>query len=289
MRARPRTSASLVAGIASVVLLTGCSGGGFGSAKPDRPDDRITSYVALGDGFTAAPYVDKTVDDECLRSNHDYPALLATDLGVKDFKDVSCTGVGTRALTHRTKAPEGRARQAPQLDALDSDTDLVTIGVGIEDSDLLHRMFEVCTAWPCTDKVRGQELVRDVDRMGLSLVDAVRAAQQHAADAQILLIGYPKITPIDGTCRLLPDLDQDQLDAVNAVLDRVNGQIQSVARQTGSTFVDVAAVTTGHELCSDDSWFTGRKTVEDEAVAYHPKAAEQAAVATQIRSQLTQP
>jgi len=289
MTARSKPSAALVAGFAIIAVLTGCSGGGFGSAEPRRPDDRITSYVALGDGFTAAPYVDRTADEDCLRSKHDYPALLAADLGVKDFKDVSCTGVGTHALTHRTKAPEGKARQVPQLNAVDSDTDLVTIGVGIEDSDLLHRMFEVCTAWPCADKVRGQELVRDVDRMGLSLVDAVRAAQQQAADAQILLIGYPQITPIEGKCRLLPDLDQDQLDAVNAVLQRVNGQIQSVARQTGSTFVDVAAVTTGHELCSDDPWFTGRRSVEDESVAYHPKAAEQAAVAAQIKSQLTQP
>lgn len=289
MTARSKASAALVAGFASIAVLTGCSAGGFGSAEPSRLDNRITSYVALGDGFTAAPYVDKTTDEDCLRSNHDYPALLAADLRVKDFKDVSCTGVGTHALTHRTKASEGRARQVPQLNAVDSDTDLVTIGVGIQDSDLLHRMFEVCTAWPCTDEVRGQELVRDVDRMGLSLVDAVRAAQQQAEGAQILLIGYPQITPVEGKCRLLPDLDQDQLDAVNAVLQRVNGQIQSVARQTGSTFVDVAAVTTGHELCSDDPWFTGRRSVEDESVAYHPKAAEQAAVAAQIKSQLTQP
>jgi hypothetical protein len=289
MTARAKASASLVAGLASIALLGGCSGGGFGSAQTSPADDRITSYVALGDGFTAAPYVDKTVDDDCLRSDHDYPSLLAADLGVKDFKDVSCTGVGTRALTHRTKAPEGKAKQVPQLNAVDSDTDLVTIGVGIGDSDLLHQMFDVCTAFPCTDKVRGQELIRDIDRMGQSLTDAVRAAQQQAASAQILLIGYPQITPIEGKCKLLPDLDQDELDAVNAVLDRVNGQIQAVARQTASTFIDVASVTTGHELCSDDPWYTGRKAVEDKSVAYHPKEAEQAAVAKQIKAQLTQP
>jgi hypothetical protein len=289
MTARAKVSAALVAGLTSTVVLTGCSGGGFGSAEPSPSADRITSYVALGDGFTAAPYVATTVNADCLRSDHDYPALLAADLGVEDFKDVSCTGVGTRALTHRTKAPEGKAKQVPQLNAVGSGTDLVTIGAGIEDSDLLHQMFEVCTAFPCTGKVRGQELIRDIDRMGLSLTDAVRAAQQQAADAEIVLVGYPQLTPIEGKCHLLPDLDQDELDAVNAVIERVNAQIQSVARQTGSTFVDVAALTTGHELCSDDPWYSGRTSVEGKSVAYHPKAAEQAAVAKQIKAQLTQP
>jgi hypothetical protein len=202
-------------------------------------------------------------------------------------KDVSCTGVGTRALTHRTKAADTGAKLEAQVDAVTRDTDLVSIGVGIEDQDLLHQMFDICTTWPCRDAAtRGETFVRDVERVGTSLADAVQEVLERAPSARIMLVGYPQITPTDGHCKQLPTMTQDQLDAVNTLLGQLNGQIRAVARQTAATYVDVAELSTGHELCSQDPWINGQKSVDGSSVAFHPRAAEQAAIAAQMKLQL---
>lgn len=268
------------------VALSACSGGGFGSEQPPPTPDVIRNYVALGDGFTAAPYAGRTVDEDCLRSDNNYPALLAAALDL-DVTDVSCTGVGTRALTHRTRPPEGGAKVKAQVDAVGADTDLVTIGIGIEDQDLLTRMFEICATFPCRDpETRGQTFVRDVARMGVSLSDAVQDVLDRAPDARIVLVGYPQITPTDGDCRQLPDLTQEQLDAINTLLTQLNGQIRAIARRTASTYVDVADLSAGHELCSDDPWITGKKSVDGTSVAFHPRAELQDAIADRMKTQL---
>ena len=131
-------------------LLAACGGGFGGSGSPDTPDRTIHSYVALGDGFTAAPYTGDTEhDDGCLRSAVNYPALVAEELGVIKVHDVSCTGATTKALTTKVRPARGNRSVPAQLDAVDKDTDLVSIGIGIEDHDLLAHMFEVCLARPC--------------------------------------------------------------------------------------------------------------------------------------------
>lgn len=288
MTAHVRRAAGPLLVVALSVVLSACSGGGFGSEQPPPTRDIIRNYVALGDGFTAAPYAGTTVDEDCLRSDNNYPALLAAELDI-DVTDVSCTGVGTRALTHRTRPPGGGAKVKAQVDAIGADTDLVSIGIGIEDQDLLDRMFEICTTFPCRDpETRGQTFVRDVARMGVSLSDAVQDVLDRAPDARIVLIGYPQITPTDGGCRQLPDLTQEQLDAINTLLAQLNGQIRSIARRTASTFVDVADLSAGHELCSDDPWITGRKSVDGTSVAFHPRAELQEAIAAGMEVQLAE-
>lgn len=288
MTAQVRRAAGLLVVATLSAALAGCSGGGFGSEQPPPTRDVIRTYVALGDGFTAAPYAGRTVDEDCLRSDENYPHLLAAALDV-EVTDVSCTGVGTRALTHRTRPPAGGPRVAAQVDAVSSDTDLVSIGIGIEDQDLLARMFEICTTFPCRDpETRGQTYVRDVARMGISLTDAVREVLEKAPDARVVLVGYPQITPTEGRCRQMPELTQEQLDAVNTLLGQLNGQIRTVARLTGATFVDVADLSTGHELCSDDPWISGKKSVDGESVAFHPRAALQDAVAARMKTQLAE-
>src|SRR5262249_62178679 len=55
------------------------------------------SYVALGDSYTAGPVIPVQQNDPagCLRSDHNYPHLVASALGVGDFKDASCSGADT--------------------------------------------------------------------------------------------------------------------------------------------------------------------------------------------------
>lgn len=51
-------------------------------------------------------------------------------------------------------------------------------------------------------------------------------------------------------------------------------------------YVDVWAASEGHDLCSDDPWIQGPVNDNRKALAYHPFAAEQQAVADLIVRQL---
>jgi hypothetical protein len=274
-----RRAAAPLLVVALAGLLVGC-GGGFSSGPAKPADDAIKTYVALGDGFTAAPYAGKTVgDDGCLRSDVNYPALLAKDLKIDTVKDVSCTGATTAAVTGETKPPGAKAAVKPQIDAVTSDADLVTLGLGIEDRDLLHDMFNICTAVPCGDKASPQTILADVSSMSETLTSAVRAIQDRAPNASIVLVGYPALTPQSGDSDALPKLDQVGLDSANLVLQSINHAIRDAARETGSGFLDVASLSAGHELCSGQPWVEGKKSEKGTSVAYHPLAPEQRAVA----------
>ena len=263
--------------VALTSLLAAC-GGGFASAPAAPPDQTIRSYVALGDEFTAAPGVGNTVgDDRCERSDANYPALLAQELGIHDVRDVSCVGATTTSLTTETEPAKDEAAVPAQLDVVGKHTDLVTIGAGIEDRALLSRVFRICVAFPCGDKPAPQTLLDDASAMAASLASAVRAVQDEAPDAFVVLIGYPRITPDSGSCDAMPDVDQPVLDAANRVLAEINREIRSAARETGVGFLDVERLSTGHELCSGEPWIAISKGKRGQAI-YLPVATEQSAV-----------
>ena len=68
----------------------------------------------------------------------------------------------------------------------------------------------------------------------------------------------------------------------NRVLDEINREARSTARETGVGFLDVARLSTGHELCSGEPWVENSQGKKDERTDYRPVAAEQRAVATEL-------
>ena len=267
-------------------IVAGCGSGGFSSAAPPPPEKTIRSYVALGDGFTAAPYAGRTAaDDGCLRSAENYPALAAKKLGLTEVVDVSCTHAGTEALMKKFTTAKGKPALDPQLDAVTKDTDLVSIGAGIEDHGLLQEMFRICLVRPCAAGTAFYTQVLDhVNRAADSLTQAIRAIQEKAPEAYIVVVGYPRLTPPpESGCQQFPaQAPQADRDVVNYVLDDLNDKVRSAARQTGSAYVDVAALSQGHELCTSEPWVHSMTDRPGNAVAYHPLEAEQRAVADQL-------
>jgi hypothetical protein len=279
----PHRVASPLLALALTGLLAACGAGGFGSTPPSPDDQRIHRYVALGDTFTAAPGVGTTVgDDGCLRSNENYPALVAHQLDTSKVDDVSCTGATTTSVTTEAKPGKGKSPVPPQLDAVTEDTDLVTIGMGLADRDLVSNMFHVCTAVPCTDKVTPQAILKDVDTMGTALTAAVRAVQDRAPNAYVVVVGYPNITPDTGSCDAIRGLDQTTVDAANYLLDQINREIRSASRDTGAGYLDVARLSAGHELCSGEPWV--REDKGKRGHGFEPVAAEQRAVADALEA-----
>lgn len=316
-------SRRVVAAVAAVLLLAGCTGGASNEAgDPGGPSDKAGGhaekaggpegpgagpaapagapsyqrYVALGDSFTAAPYVPATdLAQGCLRSDGNYPALVADRLDVADLVDVSCSGADTGDLVR----PQNTFRDAtvpPQLDALTSDTDLVTLGIGGNDFDLFGTLLQTCIRLragdpdgsPCADYLdsRGTDLGRQITRVGSRVARSVERIRRRAPRAEILLVGYPRLVPGQGTCpRLLPLARDDYAFAgrVGRMLDRA---LRRAAGSSNVGFVEMYDASRGHDVCSDAPWVNGRFTDQARALAFHPFAAEMDAVAERVVDRL---
>ena len=111
---------AVVATVAMVGILNGCT-------PPE-------SYVALGDSYTSGPAIlpqEPTIPG-CLRSQVNYPHLIAPDLHQPAFRDVSCSGAQTKDMT-ASQDVDPNPDPAPQFNALNDNTKIVTLGIGGND------------------------------------------------------------------------------------------------------------------------------------------------------------
>ncbi len=302
----------LVAGLATLALLLGACSGSDASdpdapspssadapsseAAEDVPEEEPQSappngeqYVALGDSYTAAPLVPSTdTSAGCLRSDGNYPHLLAAELGY-ELTDVSCVGATSTSMIGVQQTQTGA--QPPQFEALARGTDLVTLGLGGNDVELFTTLFQQCLPLaaddpdgsPCTEMLRGGPddllpAVRAVDGLVEAIVTGIR---QRAPQARIVVVDYPQLLPAQGTCEAAPLAagDYAYVRQVNAELSRA---VMSGARAGDAEVIDVLTMSRGHDVCSEDPWVNGVQTDPERALAFHPFAVEQEAVAAAV-------
>ncbi len=288
---RPLRAPAVLVGL----LLLGCGADEQSDPQPLAAPTYRT-YVAMGDSYVAAPLVPRTdIADGCLRSDGNYPALLAEDLPGVRLVDVSCSGARTDSLTGPQQVRTGT--RPPQLDALTADTDLVTVGIGGNDFGLFSTLVGTCMRLaprdpqgaPCqAQSLRGgaDQLLEQVAQVRDRIEDVVTQIRARSPQARVLAVGYPKLLPEEGTC---PDRvglavgDYAYVDRVNKAL---TDAVRDGAIEAGAEYVDLYTASAGHDICSDDPWINGRTTFPAAALAYHPFAAEQAAVAEMILARL---
>ena len=292
--------AGLAAALTSLLVLAGCTAAPEPGTGPTpvrhAPVPQVRSYVALGDSFAAAPLVPATdLAGGCFRSDHNYPALLAARLDVSRFTDVSCSGATTADLTGRQVTVRD-ATVPPQLRAVRPDTDLVTLGIGGNDDGLFGFLVRRCAQLrgldpdgaPCARTLAAR--LPTVAQTGRKITDRVTAAigtiQRRAPDAEIVLVGYPRLAPERGTCARLP-LARGDYATARTVTQALNRALMRAAAATGARFVDLYAASRGHDICSADPWVNGRRTVEGRALAYHPLAAGTRAAAAAVLAVLS--
>src|SRR5450755_4020867 len=152
-----RVPAAAVGCALLITLLAACSSGGSG--KPARPASPVSSssgaaapaagpdtsrvpsasrpagtggtYAALGDSYTAAPLAHQQGGGPaagCLRSQQDYPALVAAALHPASFVNVSCFGASTTDMSRAQRTATGEV--PPQLNAVSAADTLITLQVG---------------------------------------------------------------------------------------------------------------------------------------------------------------
>ena len=169
------------------------------AAQPEPAD--YDEYVALGDSYTAGPLIPVVQPaGGCIRSTNNYPSLLADRLDVESFRDVSCSGADSTDMTSAQQTALGMV--PPQFDALDADTDLVTVSVGGNDFSVFSKLVTVCPALrpqdpdgaPCRRHfgTSGRhELRESIDKTRQRLTDVVLGIRERSPDARILMVGYP--------------------------------------------------------------------------------------------------
>ena len=231
-----------------------------------------------------------------MRSSLNYPRLIARSLGAR-LVDRSCTGADILNLTEGQLLRTGQA--GPQVSAVTPDTDLVTVGIGGNPA-AAQAWFDICpalreedpTGAPCRKHLRavgdGEDALGRLLRVERKQLRALLAAlHRRAPDARVLLVGYPAIFPARGSCPARLTLADGDVGYARATLHRLNRMLEQTAKEHGAEYVDVYAATRGHDICSEDPWIQGRNDQVGVALAYHPRAAEQRAVAELLLHRLT--
>src|SRR4051794_26578615 len=188
--------------LAAAAVVTGVVVAPAASAGTPAPRD----YVALGDSYSAASGVlppDPTAVPQCLRSTRNYPHDIAAATGAQ-LTDVTCGGADTTDYA-------GSQYQGvpPQLDALHAGTQLVTMTIGGNDSNVFISSILECGTLglttlgqgsPCKDRYGSsfEDTVRTTTYP--ALVQALQAVRDRAPDARVAILGYAWILPATGGC-----------------------------------------------------------------------------------------
>jgi lysophospholipase L1-like esterase len=272
--------------IAAVFALALCVQAARATAAPLR-------YVALGDSYSAASGVlppDPAAPPECLRSILNYPHVIAGSTGAA-LTDVTCGAADTNDYfeSQYSGVP-------PQLDALRSDTQLVTMTIGGNDSNVFIETVLTCGSLgvlslgqgsPCKDRYGSsfEDTIRNTTYP--SLVRALQAVRAKAPSARVAILGYPWIMPASGGCFDKMPIASGDVPYVHGIQATLNDAVRRAAAATGATYVNLNTVSTGHDACQP----IGVRWVEPvlqgtNAVIVHPNALGEREMAVQTISVL---
>ena len=277
---------AVVCVVAVIAALTRSGADPESGRPPAAPvSAEVQRYVALGDAYTAAPPAGRAGPGAgCMRSPINYPHLVAGALPDTELEDRSCAGATTRHLTDQQSAGV-----APQLDALTAETDLVTLGIGALDFDLLPTLLTRCLevrrldpeGAPCRKELDDGDdrLLADLPKIRERVVAVVKAIRKRSPEAQVVLVGYPRIAPATGNCPAeLPVADGD-VRYLHRVGRELAKALEKAASTTDVSYVDVFAASKGHDVCSDDPWVNAGSVDSSGTPPFHPLASEHRAVA----------
>ncbi len=185
---------------------------------------------------------------------------------------------------------------APQLDAVTTNTQLVTMTIGGNDSSVFINTIQSCgvagastlgQGSPCKDQYGSsfEDTIRNTTYP--SLVNALRAVRAKAPRAKVGILGYPWIMPATGGCFDKMPIAQGDVPYVRGIQATLNDAVRRAAAATGATYVNLNQVSDGHDACKP----IGVRWVEPvlqgtNPVIVHPNALGEAQMAAQAMTVL---
>jgi lysophospholipase L1-like esterase len=253
------------------------------------------SYVALGDSYTSGPLIPDQLLDPlgCLRSDRDYPHVVAPTTGLPAFRDVSCSGADTDDMFTAQGVTPGP--NPPQLDALDANTRLVTLGIGGNDIGFSGIIQDCVTLWPFGSPCRNRFVSGGVDQLsariaatGPAVANVLDAIHARSPQARVLVVGYPAILPDSGSgCWPSMPIAFDDVSYLRAKEKELNAMLAAQAAAHGATFVDTYTPSIGRDVCASSSVRWVEPIIPANAAApVHPNARGMAGMAAAVIARL---
>jgi lysophospholipase L1-like esterase len=273
----------------AVWLVAIASTGFIALAGSVRASSAPLRFVAMGDSYSAATGnlpPDLTASPACLRSTVNYPHDIANKLHAQ-LTDVTCGGAETKDFL--TSQYSG---VAPQVDAAQQDTQLITMTIGGNDSGVFINSVLACGAAglstlgqgsPCKDRYGSsfEDTIRTTTYP--SLVSALNAVRAKAPRARVAILGYPWILPATGGCFPQIPVATGDVPYLRHLQATLNDTVRRAAAATGITYVNFDTVSNGHDACKAP----GVRWVEPvlfgtNPVIVHPNAFGESQMATQL-------
>jgi lysophospholipase L1-like esterase len=257
------------------------------------------SYVALGDSYTAGPVipVQRTDYPGCLRSDHNYPALVAVSVGEPVFRDASCSGAQTKDMT-QTQDVSPDPNNPPQFDRLDADTRVVTLGIGGNDIGFTE-IAKSCasptpTGTPCQDKyvVNGDDQISDrIAATAPKVASVLQGIHNRSPQTTVYVVGYPAILPESGPgCWPTMPITPDDVPYLRGVEKNLNAMLATQAAADNAVYVDTYTPSIGHDACQLPTvrWVEPVVPVNP-AAPIHPNAAGMQGMAAAVLAAMPTP
>jgi lysophospholipase L1-like esterase len=284
-RSAPVAGAAAVVFSAALTVLAGTGAAATGSA-----------YVAMGDSYTSGPVIptQSSAAGGCDRSNHNYPSDVAAALKLT-LTDVSCSGATSANILNTTQDVSPGPDNPPQLTAVGSGTQVVSLQVGGDDLGFTS-IIENCialTPWGPTkvgancrnyyDPSGKNSLANDVTALAQPIASILADIHTAASNAKVFVVGYPDILPQNGACWPSVPFETGDAEFLNSIEQDLNSMLQATAVANGATFVDTYTPSESHNACTAESTRWVEPIVPDSpAGPVHPNANGEAAMASEL-------
>jgi lysophospholipase L1-like esterase len=240
--AKPRGIAALAAVLVALAL----------------PAPAAADYVALGDSYVAGPLIPLQIEPYgCLKSNNNYAHLAAPRLGQPAFRDPSCSGAKTDHMTRAQGVSPGP--NPPQFDALDGDTQLVTLGIGGNDIGFSGIAENCMSATSPSGTFCKDDYVHDgrdeiserIAATAPKVAAVLQGIRERAPAARVFVVNYPAIFPEQGSFGCWPQLPVADGDIayLREKHRELNAMLAEQAAAHGAGLVDWYAASVGHDAC----------------------------------------
>jgi lysophospholipase L1-like esterase len=265
-----------------------------GTAAAAPPTGR---YVALGDSYTSGPLIPTQVDLNCVRSNRNYPSLVAASIPSSSFADVSCGGATTDDILNPSDGQLGQPVPA-QISAVNAATALVTVGIGGNDigfsgiiSNCAEDSLDSPFGSPCKDRYTAggtDQLRARIAATAPKVTAVLQAVRAAAPNARVLVVGYPAILPDTGFgCWPVVPIAFGDVPYLRGVEKSLNTMLANTAAANGAGYVDTYTPSIGRDACKSSSvrWVEGLIPANS-AAPFHPNARGEAGMANAVMARL---